>query len=247
MTDISIPHSLGLPTSEHDRPRHSRLVVDGRAITYQDVGDGPAVILAHGLGGAHDSWAPLVMALSNRYRVLTPRLLGYGWREARTPDLRLHPWSDCAVLLALAEHVGDSVHIVGHSYGATVALEAARALGRRTRSLTLIEPIGFHLFRLASQVRQWREIPIYHRVDTPTRLIVGQRTPRPARSIVDELLRILPDAHLKIIPQAEQSNRLTHPDEVAALVAAHLDDTECCREPDCDGSAPTGERRRSIA
>src|SRR5690348_13112610 len=236
MTDISISHSLGLPTSGHDRPRHSRLVVDGRAIMYQDVGVGPAVILAHGSGGAHDSWAPLAAALSNRYRVITPRLLGYGWREARMPDLRLHPWSDCAVLLALAEHVGDSVHIVGHSYGATVALEAARSLGQRTRSLTLIEPIAFHLFRLASQVHEWREIPTYRRVDTPTRLIVGQRTPRSARSIVDELLRLLPDAHLEIVPQPEPPTRLTHPGEVAALVAEHLDDVECCRDPDCDGS-----------
>ena len=161
--------------------------------------------------------------------------------------MRLHPWSDCAVLLALTEHAGEAVHIVGHSYGGTVALEAARSLGRRTRSLTLIEPVAFHLLVLTRGEHDSREMPTYRRLDAPTRLIVGQRTPAPARAIVDELAHVLPKSHLRIVPHAGHMSPLTHATEVSALVAEHIDCIADRCEPDDRGSAPDTEQRRSIA
>jgi pimeloyl-ACP methyl ester carboxylesterase len=245
MADILTPRSSGPFKIEHDQKRLATVAVDGRAVPYQDVGDGPAVILAHGSGRTHEFWAPLVAALSNRYRVLAPRLLGYGRVEPRSGAMRLHPWSDCAVLLALAEQVGDSVHIVGHSYGGTVALETARALGRRTKSLTMIEPIAFHLLSLAGHSRDRRDIPTYARLDVPTRLIVGQHTPAPARAIVDELVRVLPNSHLRIVPHAGHMSPLTHATDVSALVGEHID---CIEDPcEMNGSAPECAPRRSIA
>lgn len=245
MADIPTPRSSGPFRIEHDQKRLSTVVVDGRAVHYEDFGDGPTVILAHGAGRTHEHWAPVIAALSNRYRVVAPRLLGYGRLEPRSGSMRLHPWSDCAVLLALTEEVGESVHFVGHSYGATVALEAARALGRRTRSLTLIEPIAFHLLGLTGGMRDAREIPTYGRLDAPTRLIVGQRTPAPARAIVDELAHVLPRAHLRIVAHAGHMSPVTHGAEVSALVTEHID----CIEDRCeeDGTTPEREQRRSIA
>jgi pimeloyl-ACP methyl ester carboxylesterase len=134
------------------------LIVDGRRIAYQDVGRGPTVILAHCSSATHKAWAPLVAALRPRYRVVAPDLHGYGQSD-RWPTLaRLHPWSDVKAIVRLAETSGHPVHLVGHSYGGTVALEAARALGPRVRSLTLIEPVAFHLLREASRMREWREV-----------------------------------------------------------------------------------------
>ena len=223
------------------------VVVDGRPVTYRDVGDGPIVLLAQGSSKAPDFWAPLVAELSTRYRVLAPHLLGYGRFESQSINMRLHPWSDCATLLALAEHVADTVHLVGHSYGGTVALETARALGKRTRSLTLVEPIAFHLLRLSTRSREWRELPTYGRVDTPTRLLVGQRTPAPARAIVDELARVLPDAHLRVLPGAGHMSPVTHPRELAALITEHIDSVESPGEPERGARTPQREHRRSIA
>jgi pimeloyl-ACP methyl ester carboxylesterase len=247
MTETSIHRPREHFSAAHDRARIATLDVDGRAVAFQDVGSGPAVIVAHTGAGAHDFWAPFVAMLSNHYRVLTPRLLGYGWMESPEAGIRVHPWSDCATLLRLAEHVGDGVHLVGHSYGGTVALEAARALGKRARSLTLIEPIAFHLLSLTSQMRESGEIPSYRRLGVRTRLIVGQRTPAPARAIVDELMHILPDAQLRVLPRASHMSPLTHPAELSALIAEHIDCIIGRCEPDCEESTPTGQRRRSIA
>jgi pimeloyl-ACP methyl ester carboxylesterase len=247
MTETSIHRPRELFSPGHDRKRIATLDVDGRPVAFQDVGSGPAVIVAHTAAGAHDFWAPFVTMLSNHYRVLTPRLLGYGWMESGVGAMRSHPWFDCATLLTLAEHVGERVHLVGHAYGGTVALEAARALGKRARSLTLIEPIAFHLLKLTSQMRESGEIPTYRRLGVRTRLIVGQRTPAPARAIVDELTHILPDGHVRVLPRAGHMSPLTHPAELSALIVEHIDSVIGRCEPDCEETTPTGQRRRSIA
>ena len=49
------------------------------------------------------------------------------------------------------------VHLVGHSYGAAMALEAARELGPKVQSLTLVEPVSFNLLRVEGRP-EWTEI-----------------------------------------------------------------------------------------
>ena len=267
------------------------LTVDGRNIAYQDSGTGPPVILAHCSSATHVMWAPVVTALSGRYRVLVPDLLGYGQSEAWPLNARLHPWSDLTALVALADIAGEPAHLVGHSYGGAVALEAARVLGPRASSLTLIEPVAFHFLRLTQRMREWAEVTDvgqrmtwalrlrqdrqaaaiymkywvgrlgwwtmsrrtrrrvvdtmgkvgaefeavlhlartigdYRFLDAPTRLIVGERTRRPARAIVDELRNILSHAHLHVLARAGHMSPLTHPEWVAALVTEHIEDSE---------------------
>ena len=108
----------------------------------------------------------------------------------------------------------------GHSYGGALALEAARTLGPRVCSLTLIEPVAFHLLRLTSNTRS---VADYRSITAPTRLVVGQRSPEPARAIVYELAHLLGDAHVRMLPQAGHMSPITHPVEIAALVAEHMD------------------------
>jgi pimeloyl-ACP methyl ester carboxylesterase len=248
MTDNPVRRSRETLRIDRTFERRATIAVDGRVAPYHEIGDsGPTIILAHAPGSAYERWEPLVRTLSNRFRMLVPRLLGYGRVETPADDIRLHPWSDCSLLLALAEQAGGAVHLVGHSYGGAVALETARALGKRARSLTLIEPIGIHLLRLREQMRDWREIPSYRRLDTPTRLIVSQWAPTPAWVITDELLRLLPDTHLRVLPRAGHMSPLTHPAELSELVTEHVDTVEARPEPVLDDAAPKREHRRSIA
>lgn len=298
--------------ASHRRERLQTLVVDSREIAYQDVGNGPAVILAHCSSASHRAWAPLVAALRSRYRVIAPDLLGYGQSERWPVNMRMQRWTDVGALLALAEMAREPVHLVGHSYGGAVALEAARALGPRARSLTLIEPAAFHLLRLAGRVDEWHEITNvgvrvvealrlrrdrraaalymkywvgrlrwwmmprrarksivetagkvgaefeavlhlsrtlgdYTSIEIPTRLVAGQRTVRPARAIIDELLGILPSSHLRIVSGAGHMSPLTHAAAVGALVTDHLDSTEIRLARANQATIGAIEHRRSIA
>ena len=205
--------------------RTETLVVDGRTFTYQDVGAGPTIILAHGSGASHREWAPVVAALRNRYRVLTPHLLGYGRSEPSSLNQPFHPWSDLGALVALANIAGEAVHLVGHSYGGALALEAARTLTSRAESLTLIDPVAFHLMRLHMSSHPERTAEVYRGITTPTCLIAGEQSPSPARAIAEELKHILGNAHLRVLAGAGHMSPITHPAEIAALVAEHIDDS----------------------
>jgi pimeloyl-ACP methyl ester carboxylesterase len=133
------------------------LVINGRRIAFQDTGTGPTVILGHCSSASHREWTHLTGAIQDRYRVLNPDLIGYG-KSDRWPDgATLTLSDDPGVLLGLAGLVDGPVHLAAHSYGAAVALEAALALGDRVQSLTLIEPVSFHLLKM-SQHPEWNRI-----------------------------------------------------------------------------------------
>lgn len=118
----------------------------GVPIVYADEGAGPPVILAHCSSASHRMWSALIRALTPTNRVLAPDLIGYG-RSGRWPEGRPYEAdADVRLLVELARLAGEPVHFVGHSYGAAMALEAARLLGD-VRGLTLIEPVSFHLLK----------------------------------------------------------------------------------------------------
>lgn len=134
-----------------------QLTVGGVEIAYLDEGKGPAVILGHCSSASHKEWLPLIDRLKPDWRVLAPDFIGYG-RSAPWPAAE--PFTidaDVQVLLALAKKLKGKLHLVGHSYGAALALEAARKLGARVKSLVLIEPVSFHLLRQQGRP-EWNEV-----------------------------------------------------------------------------------------
>jgi pimeloyl-ACP methyl ester carboxylesterase len=116
-------------------------------VAYSDVGSGTAVIALHGSASSRRLWQPLGLALAGRYRVIAPDLHGYGETSPWTPGESAA--RDIELAVALADQVQGPLHLVGHSYGGVVALEAAVALGARVASLALVEPVVFGLLREA--------------------------------------------------------------------------------------------------
>lgn len=98
-------------------------VVNGVRIACLVEGEGPAVLLLHGLGGSHDDWFRQVPALSRRYRVIVPDLRGFGASERQEPFTMQQHARDAARLL---ESLGIArAHVVGLSMGGAVAMELA--------------------------------------------------------------------------------------------------------------------------
>ena len=117
--------------------------VAGARIVYRETGAGAPVLALHGSASSGGMWRSLAGYLEGRFRVLTPDLPGYGASGDPAVDGALGP--ELAAVLALATQAGEPVHLVGHSFGGAVALEAARQMPGLVRSLTLIEPTAFHL------------------------------------------------------------------------------------------------------
>jgi pimeloyl-ACP methyl ester carboxylesterase len=133
------------------------LTASGIKIAYLDEGKGPAVVLGHCSSASHKEWLPLIEALKAEWRVLAPDLIGYGSSGLWPANEPFKAEADLDVLTAVGKKAKGPLHLVGHSYGAALALEAARRLGPRVKSLTLVEPVAFHLLRQESRA-EWAEI-----------------------------------------------------------------------------------------
>ncbi len=134
-----------------------QLKAGGIEIAYLDEGKGTPVVLGHCSSASHKEWLPLIEKLKDDWRVLAPDFIGYG-QSAPWPARK--PFSidaDVTVLMAVAKKTKGKLHLVGHSYGAALALEAARKLGDRVKSLTLVEPVSFHLLRQGNRP-EWAEV-----------------------------------------------------------------------------------------
>ncbi|MGH2768308.1 MAG: alpha/beta fold hydrolase [Actinomycetota bacterium] len=114
--------------------------VNGVALHYQRAGGGPDVVLIHGLAANLAFWYLAALpALSATYRVTAYDLRGHG-RSGMPPSG--YSSADMARDLdALLDHLGvERAHLVGHSFGAAVALQQAMRRPHRVASLTLADP-----------------------------------------------------------------------------------------------------------
>jgi pimeloyl-ACP methyl ester carboxylesterase len=134
-----------------------QLTVSGVEIAYLDEGKGPVVVIGHCSSASHKEWLPLIETLKSDWRVLAPDFIGYGQSEPWPAEEPFSIDVDVKVLLALAKKTKGPLHLVGHSYGAALALEAARTLGPRVKSLVLVEPVSFHLLRQEGRP-EWAEV-----------------------------------------------------------------------------------------
>lgn len=104
---------------------------------YQTLGDGPPVIILHGLFGSHDNWLPVARLLQDRYRLLLPDLRNHG----RSPH---HDEMDYDVMAGdvheLIESLRlDSVALVGHSMGGKVAMNTALKWPESVSALVVVD------------------------------------------------------------------------------------------------------------
>jgi pimeloyl-ACP methyl ester carboxylesterase len=98
------------------------------------LGSGPPVLLIHGsVVGANRTWRQQ-LELADHWALSLPNRPGFG----SSPALPCGDFEAEAALMA--ELIGDGAHVVGHSYGAVIALYAAALRPDAVRSLTISEP-----------------------------------------------------------------------------------------------------------
>ncbi len=127
---------------EEAGPGHEFLDLPEGRIRYARRGSGPQnVILIHGFGGDLDNWLFNIDALAEGATVYALDLPGHGQSGKTLADPT--PAGLAKTLLAFAAALGiEQPHLVGHSLGGAIAIEAARQGGGKVRSLTLISPAG---------------------------------------------------------------------------------------------------------
>jgi pimeloyl-ACP methyl ester carboxylesterase len=117
------------------------VTIHGHRRAYVVAGSGPALLLLHGLGCDHRTWAPVIDSLARRYTVVAPDLLGHGQSDKPRADYSLGGYAngmrDLLTVLGI-----DRVSVVGHSFGGGVAMQFAYQFPERTDRLILVASGG---------------------------------------------------------------------------------------------------------
>lgn len=116
---------------------------------FREAGAGPGVVFLHANSSASVQWRGLMETLAPRFHVLAADSYGSGksppWPAGHVASLR----DEVALLEPVFARAGDPFVIVGHSYGAAIALIAAITQPHRVRALALYEPVLFSLIEAA--------------------------------------------------------------------------------------------------
>lgn len=102
----------------------------------EKAGEGPSLVLVHGLGATANAWQPQLAELSKRFTVLRPDLPGQG-RSGLEPGVSVQGLVS-ALLRVLDERNIERASFVGHSFGTLVLQHLAAAHPQRVDKLVLV-------------------------------------------------------------------------------------------------------------
>jgi pimeloyl-ACP methyl ester carboxylesterase len=109
---------------------------DGTKIAYERSGTGPPLVLVHGTAADHTRWAPVLPAFQRHFTVYAVDRRGRGGSGDNAVYALDREFEDIA---AVIDSIGAPVNLLGHSYGALCALEAA-VRSPNVAKLALYEP-----------------------------------------------------------------------------------------------------------
>lgn len=165
-----------------------RIQLDNHRLHYWLSGQGPDLVLVHGLGGNLAGWhLAVVPELQREFRILTYDLRGHGRSDA--PSTGYTTGDMARDLRGLLDALGiRQAAFVGHSWGADVVLHFALSHPERLSRMVLVE--GALLAPLASLYRrpEWGGWPY---ASSTIERLVGQPIPEEHRCDLDYLLRKL--------------------------------------------------------
>lgn len=134
------------------RPNHASRVCAALGIPrvrlepfFREIGAGPGVVCIHSNASSSSQWRTLMERLAPMFHVLAADSFGSGKSPAWPDDRPLHLRDEVELLEPVFNRAGASFALVGHSYGAAVALRAAVKFPHRVSGLALYEPTLFAL------------------------------------------------------------------------------------------------------
>jgi pimeloyl-ACP methyl ester carboxylesterase len=111
----------------------------------REAGSGPGVVCIHANASSGGQWRGLMDVLAPRFRLFAPDSYDAGKSPHWPSDRIIHLRDEVTLIEPVLARAGSPLALVGHSYGAAVALIAALADPGRVRAMALYEPTLFAL------------------------------------------------------------------------------------------------------
>src|SRR4051795_11706408 len=118
-----------------------KIELHGHPVTYRRAGEGPPVVLIHGITSSSRTWREVLPPLAERYTVIAPDLLGHGESAKPRGDYSLGAYASGLRDLLVALEV-PAATVVGHSLGGGVAMQFAYQFPDRLERLVLVDSGG---------------------------------------------------------------------------------------------------------
>ncbi len=127
-------------------------------VEYIEKGSGHRVILLHSTVATNKQWKKLIELLSDDYNLVAPNLYGYGktdsWNSKKLQTLK----DQAEIIRQFVPNDGEKFSLVGHSFGGSVAMMAAKIFRNHVDKLILIEPNPNYLLREMGRINEFNEI-----------------------------------------------------------------------------------------
>ena len=115
--------------------------VHGHDVAYRQAGEGPLLVMVHGIAGSSGTWVPVMPLLAERFTVIAPDLLGHGESAKPRGDYSLGAYaSGIRDLLGVLGH--ERATVVGHSLGGGIAMQFAYQFPQMAERLVLVASGG---------------------------------------------------------------------------------------------------------
>lgn len=120
---------------------YEEVTLHGHRIGFQAAGDGPLLLLLHGITSTSDAWREVMPALAERYTVIAPDMIGHGRSAKPRGDYSLGAYA--AGVRDLLGVLGfETGTVVGHSLGGGIAMQLAYLFPEHVERLVLISSGG---------------------------------------------------------------------------------------------------------
>lgn len=184
---------------EQPERRAEQVEVSGLRVAFERRGDGPPILLLH--GGLTDSreWRRQLETLSDAFTVVAWDAPGCGRSSDPPPSFRMPDYADCAA--SLVDRLGlERPHVVGLSFGGTLALELCRRHPDVPRSLVLASAYAGWAGSLPPEAVRARLEGVLRDLELPPETLARRWVPqllteRAPAAMVEELVGIMADLH----------------------------------------------------
>src|SRR5438094_2719126 len=121
--------------------RSEEIDLHGHRVSYRTAGEGPVVLLIHGIAGSSQQWLDSMTLLAEDHTVVAPDLLGHGRSAKPRGDYSLGAYAAGLRDLLVALDCSKAT-VVGHSLGGGIALQFAYQFPERSGRLALVSSGG---------------------------------------------------------------------------------------------------------
>ncbi len=117
------------------------VTLHGHKVTYRIAGEGPSIMLVHGIAGNGATWEGVMERLAGKYTLIAPDLPGHGVSDKPVGDYSLG--SLASTLRDLMVTIGhEQATMVGHSLGGGVVMQFVYQYPQRCERLVLVSSGG---------------------------------------------------------------------------------------------------------